>query len=159
VLNARFYNNLWSDPTGTMTDFSDTLPGEVQSFTLLRNGYWNGGLALPEDALDAVNPSDDAQALIGNPGLANQTGLQTPHWVPGMLQFNGGYATIREAFVALVENYGQPAPGSIGIDQGLGSEMPADDILGRNRGAQPDLGAYERIEVDPDQLFADGFES
>lgn len=36
--------------------------------------------------------------------------------------------------------------------------MPGDDILGRARGATPDLGAYERDE-NPDRVFSNGFEA
>ena len=35
------------------------------------------------------------------------------------------------------------------------SVMPSEDILGRARGANPDLGAYELLD---DLIFADGFE-
>ena len=47
VSAISFHNNLWSDPTGTMEDFSDTPPVDSQSITLRHNGYWNGGNALP----------------------------------------------------------------------------------------------------------------
>lgn len=157
VSNIAFHNNLWSDPSGTMEDFSDTPPADVQAITLRRNGYWNGGAPLPQDAGDAVNIADDAEAVIGDPRLASPAGLQTPHWIAAQSQFNGGYASIRDVFVGLVLAYGRPAADGAGIDQGLASGMPPDDILGQPRSATPDLGAFERDE-DPDRIFADGFE-
>lgn len=155
VQNIAFHNNLWSDPGGSMEDFSDTPPADVQNITLVRNGYWNGGSAIPQDGGEAVNVGNDAQARIGDPRLPSQGGLLTPHW--NGTQFNGGFATIREAFVHLVETYGQPAANGNGIDQADPAQMPGDDILGRVRGATPDLGAYER-DQNPDRVFANGFE-
>lgn len=159
VSGIEFYNNLWSDPTGTMLDFSDTPPGESQAITLQRNGYWNGGAALPADPTDAINVSSDGEPRIGNPQLPLQAGLQTPYWIAAQAQFNGGHATIAQAFAALVAAYGTPAATGIGVDQALAAQMPADDILGRPRGAAPDLGAVERIVADADRVFADGFEN
>lgn len=160
VRGIEFYNNLWSDPTGTMDDFSDTAPGDVQDITLHNNGYWNGGSALPHDGSDVVNIANDSAARTGDPNLPLQTGLQTPYWIPAQGQFNGGFATIREVFLHFVETYGATAAGGVGIDQALPAQMPPDDIRGLPRGAAPDLGAYELRAgtTDPDQVFADGFE-
>ncbi len=157
VDGIAFHNNLWSDATGTMNDFSDTPPADVQNITLRRNGYWNGGNLLPQDGTDAVNTTNDTEPRIGDPQLPSQAGLQTPHWMPAQNQFNGGFATIREVFLQLVERYGAPAAGGAGIDQALVSEMPSDDIRGNPRGLTPDLGAYER-EENLGRIFANGFE-
>lgn len=159
VSGIEFHNNIWSDPTGTMTDFSDVLPADVASITLRRNGYWNGGSALPQDAGDALNISDDTQAIIGNPQLPLQSGLQTPYWIPAQQQFNGGLTSIRDVFAHLVENYGTTAANGVGVDQADPAQMPSDDILGQPRGALPDLGAYEFSAPDPDLVFEDGFEA
>jgi hypothetical protein len=158
VSGLSFFNNVWSDPTGPMLEFGDTPPADVQNITLARNGYWNGGSALPNDAGDAINPGSDSDPLIGDPRLPLQTGLQTPHWIQAQSQFNGGFSTIREVFVALVESYGRPAADGSGINQANAANMPTDDILGQPRGATPDLGAVE-LEENLDRIFADGFEN
>ena len=157
-----FHNNVWSDPTGSMgesfggsNDFSDTPPGETLSFVLDNNGYWNGGVALPEDPGELVNPSDDASAIVGDPELGSQEALVVPHYDSGSGTFADGSDSIREAFVRLATLYGTPAGGSVVLDAADAANSPADDLLGqpRNDGA-PDLGA---VELSP--LFGDGFES
>jgi len=155
----RFAHNAFSDPGGTMTDFSDTLPADLSTMrpsTLLRNAYWNGGAGLPFDAGDVLNIVNDSTRVVTDPLLPAQASVATPHWLPGSAQFNGGYTTIRAAFVALVEAYGRPAAGSALIDAAnAGPDVPADDILGRPRPANgADLGCYEVASG----LFANGFE-
>lgn len=157
VQNIRFFNNLWSDPTGTMNDFSDVLPADVSGIVLRRNGYWNGGNAIPQDPGDAVNSANDAEPRQGDPRLPSLSGLVTPHWLPAQSQFNGGFTRIAEVFQHYARTYGQTAAGGAGIDQADPTQMPADDLLGRARGALPDLGAVEFIETVP-VLFANGFE-
>lgn len=158
VSGIAFHNNLWSDPTGTMEDFSDTAAADVSNITLRRNGYWNGGSPIPQDASDAVNYTQDPEPRIGDPKLPGQAGIDTPAWNGVLGQFDGGFMTIREVFVHLAETYGRPAADGNGIDQADPTRMPPDDLLGRPRGANPDLGAYERDEPDPNRVFANGFE-
>jgi hypothetical protein len=157
--NIQFYNNIWSDPTGTLgasfggaDDFSDTPPGETLSFTLDNNLYWNNGNPLPEDASETVNPSDDPRALEADPLLGSQAGLQVPHFDP-VSGFADGSTSIREAFLRLANLYGTPAPGSSALDAADPAQTPTDDLLGNARGGEPDLGAVE-VGV----VFADGFE-
>lgn len=146
-----FYNNIWSDPTGTLgaegsdpgrNDFSDGLPAEVDNLVLDNNLYWNGGAAIP--AGDQVDPKvDDARRTVANPLLnTNQSSVTLPRWNGS--SFASGNATIRQEFERLVNVYGaipaaSPANGKADL-----AFAPADDILGRLRGASPDLGAFER---------------
>jgi hypothetical protein len=148
-----FRANVWSDPTGTMgqtasggsNDFSDTPPGEVASFVLDQNAYWNGGAALPFDAGEAVNVDDDARPLIGDPRLPAAAGVVRPRWDESSGQFTDGSTTIREAFVRLATNHGTPGADSPLVAAADPSHAPADDLLGNARDATPDLGAIERV--------------
>ncbi len=160
-----FHNNIWSDPTGTMgaddvgslNDFSDTPTADTLDFTLSNNLYFNGANPVPEDAAELINPSDDAAARFANPQLPANAGAARPFWIPASNQFNGGYPTIRDAFLALVELYGRPAVNGGGIAQALPGETPVDDIRGALRGGPPyDIGAYERDAVLV--IFANSFE-
>jgi hypothetical protein len=146
----EMYNNIWSDPTGTMgatsaggaNDFSDTPSGEVRDYTLSNNAYWNGGNPLPEDANETINISDDADAIITDPGLGDLSGVVLPRWEPGNRRFAGGSTTICDAFDNLVQGYGTPAALQI-IDKAEAGPAPDDDILGNIRGGSPDIGAVE----------------
>ncbi len=160
--NISFYNNIWSDPTGTMgssfggsNDFSDTPSGETLSFTLDHNVYWNGGSALPEDASELVNPSDDAGAIVGDPQLGDQAAVVNPHWNPISGLFADGSTSIRQAFERLANLYGTPGSGSVAFDAADPTQSPSDDLLGNPRSStQTDIGAVEGTDI-----FVDGFES
>ena len=155
ITNDRiyFYNNIYSDPTGTMgaenagatNDFSDTPPGEVGTWALSNNLYWNGGAAIPSSASETINYTADAARIVANPSLAGQGGLVLPRWDGAAGQFADGSATIREAFVRLVMNYGRPGATSAGVDHALAAQASAADILGRAREGAPDVGAFEWV--------------
>ncbi|MEM6456638.1 MAG: right-handed parallel beta-helix repeat-containing protein [Acidobacteriota bacterium] len=163
----RFNGNVWSDPTGTMgstgpgssNDFSDTPPADSTGVALDWNLYWNGGAALPEDPSELVNPSDDAQAIVADPQLGAPSGVALPRWDPVAGQFADGSATIREAFLRLVDTYGALPATSPAVDVASPIDFPLEDILGtpRPQGTRADLGAFERVTTD--DVFADGFES
>ncbi|MEO7993505.1 MAG: hypothetical protein ABI743_03830 [bacterium] len=146
--DIRFYNNVWSDPTGTFgqsfggnNDFSDTPMGETQNWVLDHNAYWNGGSPIPSDNAELINYTNDSARLVANPLLPSLAGLVLPRWNPGTSHFADGSSAIRDVFVGLVTTYGMPSHGSPLRGAGLGSQRPTDDILGRPRpvGA-PDMG-------------------
>ncbi len=153
-LNIAFFNNVYSDPTGSMEDFSDTPPGETDSFTLENNLYWNGGAAIPEDPSELINYTDDPAGLVADPLLGIQGSVVLPRWNSAAGQFADGSTSAAEAFRRLVDLYGTPSVASPVEDAAAPAEAPADDILGHPRGSAPDVGSTE-LGV----IFADGFES
>jgi len=155
--DIRFHNNLWSDPTGSMTRFSTTPPADTASFDIDRNGYWNGGGPIPRRDDDLINFDDDASRILGDPALPLQAELTTPVWNPAAGEFGGGFTRISQVFEQLAVNFGQPGADGTGVGQARADRMPADDLLGRPRGASPSLGAME--PEDPNLLFRNGFES
>lgn len=148
--NINFYNNIWSDPTGTMgaesgggnNDFSDTPPADTNSFAIDKNLYWNGGSPIPSDSNELINYDDDLNHMIANPQLGTQSGLVLPRWTGA--QFADGSSTIQEAFERLVMLYGTPASGSAVIDNANAVNAPSEDILGNPR-SNPDIGAVEFV--------------
>jgi hypothetical protein len=154
--NIRFYNNVWSDPTGTFgaensganNDFSDTPPGETSSFVLDNNLYWNGGSALPQNPSELVNYTDDTARVIEDPELPSLAGIVLPRWMPESGSFADGSMTVREVLVNLVRDYGTPASESPLRNRARSDQSPVTDILGNSRGtgAAPDIGAVELVE-------------
>ncbi len=146
-LNIRFFGNVWSDPTGTMEDFSDTPIGETDSFTLSRNLYWNGGSPIPQNpGADLINHTDDATGIVADPLLADPAGAVRPSWNAATSSFADGSRTIREVFERLVSLYAVPGAGSPVLEAALAGEAPVTDILGTPRGlggTLPNLGAYQ----------------
>lgn len=140
--NIRMFNNIWSDPTGTMEDFSDTPPGQTATWRLERNLYWNGGAALPFDAGELVNTTNDPGRIVADPRLPSQAGIVVPRWDAATGRFADGATSSRAAFEKLVRSYGVPAAGSPVLNAALAGEASRRDILGRRR-TTPDIGAYE----------------
>lgn len=151
--SISFYNNIWSDPTGTMgadngsrpNDFSDTPLDETLSFALDRNLYWNGGASIPSDSSELVNHSDDPNGLVDDPLLGDQVGIALPRWDSGTGLFADGSSSIREAFERIVALYGTPSQDSPTIDAAGAATASAEDILGNLRpaGLAVDIGAVE----------------
>jgi hypothetical protein len=159
----NFYNNIWSDSTGTMgasfggsNDFSDTPPADIADWELHNNQYWNGGVAIPTDPAEEINYGADVNRITTNPGLPALAGLVVPRWDSTTGEFADGSTTIREAFVNLVMQYGVPVSTSGGVDQAFLGQSPAVDILGNARGASPDVGAFEIVSDDFGDFDSDG---
>ncbi len=140
--DVSIYNNIWSDPTGTMNRFADAPAGQLGAFSIDNNQYWNDGSPVAHREQSLINRSDDVGGIDGDPALPVHDGLTTPVWQGD--RFRGGAATTCEVFQALVESYGTPGPGSPGIDAARPDQAPNHDILGRPRGQAPDIGAVER---------------
>jgi hypothetical protein len=140
--NVQFWNNIWSDPTGTMSRFSISPSGETSSFTLQNNLYWNGGAAVPSNDSDLLNVSSDTAALTADPEFGAGASLVVPR-LEGTT-FADGSATICEAFERLVTNWGTPLASSAALGSADTSQAADHDILLRPRGASPSLGAAER---------------
>jgi hypothetical protein len=149
--NIQFYNNIWSDQTGTMgaenssrpNDFSDTSWSDTLSFALKNNLYWNGGVAVPEDSTELINYTDDLSRLVADPQIPAPVDIVLPRWQEDNGRFSDGSTTIRAAFERLVK-YAVPASGSPVIDRADTIFAPADDILGNVRPPLKDIGAFEQ---------------
>lgn len=141
--NIWLYNNLFSDPAGTMDNFATAPEGETAFYLLVNNLYWNGGQPIPESPDEMIHATDDAAAILGNPFLNVPTNLLLPLWNPQTAQFGGGATDIRAAFTQLVQAYAIPQAGSVAIDAADASQMSSEDILGQARSGAADIGAYE----------------
>lgn len=156
----RFVHNVFADTSGSMGDFSDTLPADLSTTrpsTLERNAYWNNGAALPNDPTDVLNIDNDKGRIEDNPEVVTIGTVATPHWVPANNNFNGGFTRINDAFVSLVSTYARIGATSSLIDAATpGSDVPATDILGTPRPIGADIGAFEFVLLPT--IFANGFE-
>jgi hypothetical protein len=140
----HLHNNIWSDPTGTTGD-TFSRGGATSNLTFDNNLFWNNGNPFPTSSESIVEVNDDAHGVVGDPLLADQTGLVLPRWEPDRGQFADGSSTIRQAFERLVMLYAAPAEDSAAIDGADPNHAPIEDILGNSRalGPRPDIGAYE----------------
>lgn len=138
------YNNIWSDPTGTMTNrFINTYGDvDVSSIELNNNLFWNAGNDLPNQG--SVLPSADPNIVIDNPALEeNQDNIILPVWDKENEQFLSGNTTIRQEFERLVNAYGTISETSPAKNSADAAYMPTEDILGRKRDSLPDIGCFE----------------
>jgi len=154
--DIHFYNNIWSDPTGTMgtegytgVDFAEVSSTQNISITLDNNLYWNGGSLIPADTGQLIHYTDDLNRVVDDPSLGSQVGLVVPYWDGS--SFADSSTTIRAAFERLVDLYGKPAQGSPVVGAADPNISPLDDILGNLRGPWPDIGAYQTNL--PDVIF------
>ncbi len=155
--NIQFYNNIWSDPTGSMNRFSNTPMGETLSFSLDTNLYYNGGNAIPDNGNDMINPSDDSNSIGLNPLLPNPAGVIPPAWNSATNLFADGSTSIAAVHLNLVISYGMPDNASPVVNQALPAQVSATDILGASR--NPLSASIGAIELNSsDVLFSDGFE-
>lgn len=136
-----FRNNIWSDVTGTMSQFSDGDRADTSDLVLDNNLYWNDGRTISSG--DVVSPlRDDARLVVQDPGLsAEQGSIVLPVWAG--TRFRSGEASVRAEFARLVHAYGSLPADSSAVGRALTSAAPRDDILGRTRDGEPDLGAFE----------------
>lgn len=140
--NIQLYNNIFSDPTGTMDNFATAPQGETDSFTLNNNLYWNGGQPLPTGGDESISIQDDGQMIEGDPRLNPAQNIALPLWDSASATFGDGSADIRTVFLSLVQTYGVPQADSAAIDRADAEHGSAEDILGQPR-TIADLGAYE----------------
>ncbi len=138
--SIEFYNNIYSDPTGTMSGLSAGDPAATVLAISLNNLYWNGGRPIPEGS-GVLSVNADPAAYVDNPLLPSQVDIQVPRWDAAQGAFVGGHTTYPELFMALAA-YARTTTGSPAIDHGDGEHMPLIDLLGRPRGV-PDIGALE----------------
>ena len=162
VRDVYFYNNIWSDPSGTMgaenaarpNDFSDVPPADVISGSLVldHNLYWNGVKPIPSDSGEALNFTDDMNRLVSDPRLPAQNSIVLPRWLPQADRFANGAVSIRAVLTFIAHTYGMPAAGSAMIDAADALHAPLDDLLGNPR-STPDIGALEWRMIGSEKIF------
>ena len=139
--NILFCNNIWSDPTGTMNNFSDGDRASTTNLVLNHNLYWNGGKAIP--AGDVFSPLvNDRTRRVANPKLAASfAGLLLPEWNGS--KFPSGNLRIRSEFLRLARAYASVPSTSPAVWKADPACAPKTDILGKPRGLAPSYGAYQ----------------
>ena len=140
-----FYNNIWSDPTGTMGRFSNVPLGHAENITIQNNLYWNAGNPVPSGDQE-FSIEFDPNAITLDPLLGQQSNLIFPRWNKETESFLSGNITQRQEFERLVAQYGTPDIESAVVDNANPVHAPEHDILGTpraGRGSAPDIGALE----------------
>ncbi len=82
--NIAFYNNIWTDPTGTMgaennqdsNNFADS--EATTSYVINNNLYWNGGQPIPPDEDEIISYLDDDNANLAIPTYQQIRQLSNP---------------------------------------------------------------------------------
>ena len=69
----RFANDIWSDPTGTMTQFSSGDAENSKGVSIRNCLYFNGGQPIPVDPGRRVNVTDDPKAIVEDPKLPDRS--------------------------------------------------------------------------------------
>ena len=141
-----FVNNIFSDPSGKMPRFSATAADRFATDTdlvALNNLYWNAGKPIPSEATDLFIPALDPEAVLDNPMLEEVPQTQIlPRLDPKTNRFLSGTTTIREEFERLVALYAVPGQGSAAIGAAKADQMPKENILGKPRGSNPNIGCF-----------------
>jgi hypothetical protein len=79
---------------------------------------------------------------VRNPRLnEDQSDVVVPFWTGS--EFLSGSGSIRQEFVRLVRAYGRIPANSPAVGRAGRPHSPPEDILGRRRDGQPDLGSFE----------------
>ena len=143
--NIVYFNNVWSDPTGTMGNFSDGRKDEATGVELSRNVYWNAGHLVSVGS--AYSYADDADALIADPLLPVPKSIVLPKWTG--TQFQSGAKTVAQEFLRLVNTYGPLKAGSAAIGTAEAAHASKLDILERPRGFRVDMGATQTNAFSP----------
>jgi serine/threonine-protein kinase len=150
-----FYNNVIANTAGTMSRLTTTPWNDTRAFALDHNLYWNHGRPIPEDAMELINPSDDPNGVVGDPGLAAQTGIVLPRWNEQTGKFLDGSGTIADVHHRLAWTYGRPNPQSAVVDATNPAFASTHDIFRHGRPAGlADLGAVE-VETLAETVAAD----
>lgn len=140
VDNLQITNSIFSDPTGTMGDFSDGDATDVIAATLLRNLYWDDVATVTSDVADAIKPANDPLPVPGNPNLP-QTAFIPVTWNPASSRFTDTSTTICDVFRSMAMQYGAIPVTSSAFGVASGIDRPP-DLLGYAR-TTSSVGALE----------------
>ncbi len=152
--NVTIANNIWSDPTGTMGSedgspayFAQADSSGITSNRLLTNNvFWNGGNPIPVVNSFLAQYTEDATRVVVNPDLPDVSTIITPTWNGSTFRAvrSGAIAraAISDVFSDIVSFYGEPNSSTV-IDAANPDLAPTQDILGRTRGQNPNIGAFE----------------
>jgi len=150
--NIALFNNMWSDPTGTMgsgdyetsIDFSDTTINQLGDYYFDNNLVYNGHNKIPYSFFDKINPTDDKHLKTIDPNLPKHQDMALPVWDIDTQRFSGRFYSIEDVFIDLLYLYGIPESSNILYDNNQGNKTPDLDIMGNIRLPPYSLGAVEQ---------------